>query len=44
MSEMDELIVEGKVEEDDILEDFQRVDFLASRSKKIKSLLNKEQI
>ena len=39
LEEMDDLIVKGKVEEDDILEDFQRVDFLISKAKKIKSIL-----
>ncbi|MBU1752563.1 hypothetical protein KKG56_01695 [bacterium] len=39
LEEMDELLVKGKVEEDDMIEDFQMVDFLTSKGKKIKKLL-----
>ncbi|MBI4778048.1 hypothetical protein HY792_03920 [Candidatus Desantisbacteria bacterium] len=39
LEEMDKLVIEGNVEEDDILDDFQRVDFLTSNVKKIKKLL-----
>ena len=37
--EMEQLMVEGKVEEDAILEDFQTVDYLTARVKRIKVML-----
>ena len=37
--EMERLMVEGKVEEDEILEDFQTVDYLTARVKRIKAML-----
>ena len=36
---MDQLLFEGKVSEEDILEDFQEVDYLIDRAEKIKALL-----
>ena len=36
---MDQLLFEGKVSEEDILEDFQRVDYLMARAKRVKSML-----
>ena len=36
---MDELIVEDKVEEGGILDDFQRVDYLTARVKQVQALL-----
>ena len=36
---MDQLLFEGKVSEEDILEDFQHVDYLMARAKRVKSLL-----
>ena len=38
--EMERLMVEGKVEEDEILEDFQTVDYLTARVKRIKAMLD----
>ena len=40
LEEMDNLIRQGKVEEEDILDDFQNVDYLVSQVKKIKRLLD----
>ena len=37
--EMEQLFVEGKVEEEDMLEDFQTVDYLTARVKRIKAML-----
>lgn len=39
--EMNELIIRGDVEEGKILEDFQRVDHLTAKSRKIEKLLEK---
>ena len=39
LEEMDQLLFEGKVSEEDILEDFQEVDYLIDRAEKIKALL-----
>ena len=39
LEEMDQLLFEGKVSEEDILEDFQRVDYLMARAKRVKSLI-----
>ena len=36
---MEGLIVEGKVEEEEILEDFQSVDYLTARVRRIKAML-----
>ena len=36
---MERLIEQGKVEEEDILEDFQTVDYLTSRVKRVKAML-----
>lgn len=41
LEEMDELIREGKVEEADILEDFQHVDYLTARIERIEELLER---
>jgi hypothetical protein len=38
---MNQLIVEDKIEEGIILEDFQRVDHLAARSKRLQGLLER---
>ena len=40
LEEMDNLIKQGKVEEEDILDDFQNVDYLTSQIKKIKRLMD----
>ncbi len=37
--EMEQLFVEGKVEEEDMLEDFQEVDYLTARTDKIKAMI-----
>ena len=37
--EMEQLFVEGKVEEEDMLEDFQEVDYLTDRVERIKAML-----
>ena len=37
--EMELLFVEGKVEEEDMLEDYQEVDYLTHRSEKVKAML-----
>jgi len=39
LEEMDELIRNGSVEEEDILEDFQNVDYLTTEIKRIQGLL-----
>lgn len=39
LDEMDRLIMDGKVEEEAILQDFQRVDFLTARLKMIEELI-----
>ena len=39
LEEMEKLIVEGTVEEQDILEDFQNVDYLTNRIERLESLL-----
>lgn len=39
LEEMDQLLFEGKVSEEDILEDFQEVDYLIDRAEKIKAML-----
>lgn len=39
LAEMDELIRHGQVEEDDILEDFQEVDYLCHRIERVKTML-----
>ena len=39
LEEMDELIVEGAVEEEDILDDFQNVDYLTTRIERLEYLL-----
>ena len=36
---MEQLMVEGKVEEEAILEDFQTVDYLTARGKRIKAMI-----
>ena len=36
---MDQLLFEGKVSEEEMLEDFQKVDYLMARVKRVKSLL-----
>ena len=36
---MDQLLFEGKVSEEEILEDFQRVDYLMARVKRVKTML-----
>ena len=41
LEERDELIREGKVEESDILEDFQHVDYLTARIEGIEHLLER---
>ncbi len=41
LAEMDSLIKEGNVDEEEILADFQRVDFLTSESKKLRKMLDK---
>ena len=37
--EMEQLFVEGKVEEEEMLEDFQTVDYLTARVKRVKTML-----
>ncbi len=37
--EMEQLFVEGKVEEEEMLEDYQEVDYLTHRSERVKALL-----
>lgn len=37
--EMETLFVEGKVEEEDMLEDFQEVDYLTARVERVKAML-----
>ena len=37
--EMEQLFVEGEVEEEDMLEDFQTVDYLTARVKRVKAML-----
>ncbi len=37
--DMERLMVEGKVEEEDILEDFQKVDYLTTRVERVKAML-----
>ena len=37
--EMETLFVEGKVEEEDMLEDFQEVDYLTDRAEQVKAML-----
>ena len=37
--EMEQLFVEGKVEEEEMLEDYQEVDYLTYRSERVKALL-----
>ena len=37
--DMERLVVEGKVEEEDMLEDFQTVDYLTARVKRVKAML-----
>ena len=39
--DMERLMVEGKVEEEDMLEDFQTVDYLTARVKRVKAMLQK---
>jgi hypothetical protein len=39
LEEMDELLGNGSVEEEDILEDFQNVDYLTTEIKRIQGLL-----
>ena len=39
LEEMDRLIAEGKVEEEDILDDFQNVDYLTMRIERLERLL-----
>ena len=39
LDEMDELITEGKVEEEEILDDFQNVDYLTARIERLEQLL-----
>ncbi|MYC30217.1 MAG: hypothetical protein F4X65_09025 [Chloroflexi bacterium] len=39
LAEMDGLIQRGEVEEDDILEDFQEVDYLCGRIERVKAML-----
>ena len=39
LEEMDKLIVEGTVEEEDILDDFQNVDYLTTRIERLEHLL-----
>ncbi|MFQ6091874.1 MAG: hypothetical protein ACE5OR_04205 [bacterium] len=39
LKEMDELITKGGAKEEDILEDFQRVDYLTAEAKKIEKML-----
>jgi hypothetical protein len=39
LKEMDDLIVKGNVKEEDILEDFQRVDYLTAEAKKLENIL-----
>ncbi len=36
---METLFVEGKVEEEDMLEDFQEVDYLTARVERVKAML-----
>lgn len=38
LQEMDQLLIEGKVEEEDILADFQRVDFLTAKLRQLDEL------
>lgn len=37
--EMEQLFVEGKVEEEEMLEDYQTVDYLTARVKRVKAML-----
>ena len=37
--EMEQLFVEGKVEEEEMLEDFQTVDYLTAKVKRVKAML-----
>ena len=37
--EMEQLFVEGKVEEEEMLEDYQTVDYLTARAEKVKAML-----
>ena len=39
LEEMDQLWVEGKVSEEEMLEDFQEVDYLTDRVEKVKAML-----
>ena len=39
LEELDRLIIEGKVEEGQVLEDFQRVDFLTHKVKTLQELM-----
>lgn len=39
LEEMDKLIKNGSVEEEDILEDFQNVDYLTTQAERIRRLL-----
>ena len=39
LMEMDELLAKGAINEEDILEDFQRVDYLTAEAKKIERML-----
>ena len=39
LRDMERLMVEGKVEEEDMLEDFQTVDYLTARVKRVKAML-----
>ena len=39
LKELDDLIVKGHVKEEDILEDFQRVDYLTAEAKKLERML-----
>jgi hypothetical protein len=39
LTEMDALLQQGKVEEDEILEDFQNVDYLTTRIERIRKML-----
>ena len=39
LREMDEMIMKGEAKEEDILEDFQRVDYLTAEAKKIERML-----
>lgn len=39
LQEMDDLVIEGKVDEDTILSDFQRVDFLTAKLRQLDELM-----